>query len=482
MNKVLIVFAILVVAAIGISLSVIDQLAVAAPQTKIQFTKTITSSQDPGIGQQGFQFALLLPANQNSLYHGSVTYTSSEPVEIIVLHNLEKEDADGQATWSVDGNTIYGVSVIGPPSKAVSFDFTGAALGFRSKTPFTITASVDGWIRGEPTQITVQKVEPKPQSFTLSKPHVPISIPMRSGFFAGGPVSYIITDSSNKTFGDKITGIQKWPVEFSPRLAKTSASAQDTVYSFTNGVKGDGLYGYQGEVFSSIPGKTDSYSPLHSLITVSWKNGQRAQILDSEESILKAEKESRIKLVKTNVVINSPHIMWPGGHIQLRNSTDITEESSFDKGQVLSISNETKKVTFVAHRGWGQDGRTIYYIITDATPVGPANLLGVPDSPKLANVLSNSIVSEMYQFKNGVKGPGPLGYQASVLSSTLEEGNYIPICRVSIVEWNDPIYAGILETISDVISKKSEKKITVQLARPFSSDHVLNCPIIESLS
>lgn len=482
MNKPVVVFAVLLVSAIGISLSVIDQLAVAAPQTKIQFTKTITSSQDPGIGQQGFQFALLLPANQNSLYHGSVTYTSSEPVEVIVLHNLEKQEVNGQATWSVDGNTVYGVSVIGPPSKAVSLDFTGAALGFRSKTPFTITASIDGWIRGEPTQITVQKIEPRPQSFTLSKPHVPVSIPMHSGFFAGGPVSYIITDSSNKTFGDRITGMQKWSVEFSPRLAKAPASAQDTVYSFTNGIKGDGLYGYQGEVFSSSPAQTDSYSPLHSLITVSWKNGQKAQILNSEESILKAEKESRIKLVKTNVVINSPHIMWPGGQIQLRNSTDITDESSFDKGQVLSISNETKKVTFVAHRGWGQDGRATYYIITDATPTGPANLLGVSDSPKLANMLSNSIVSEMYQFKNGIKGPGPLGYQASILSSTLEEGNYVPVCRVSIVEWNDPTYAGILETISDIISKKSEKKITVQLARPFSSDHVVNCPIIESLS
>ncbi|WP_420888036.1 DUF7482 domain-containing protein [Candidatus Nitrosotenuis chungbukensis] len=84
---------------------------------------------------------------------------------------------------------------------------------------------------------------------------------------------------------------------------------------------------------------------------------------------------------------------------------------------------------------------------------------------KLANALSNSIVSEMYQFKNGVKGPGPLGYQASVMSSTLEEGSYVPVCRVSIVEWNDPIYAGILETVSDINSKKSEKMITVQACK-----------------
>jgi hypothetical protein len=345
-----------------------------------------------------------------------------------------------------------------------------------------VTASVDGWIRGEPTQVVIQKIEPKSQSFTLSKPHVPISIPMHLGFFAGGPVSYIITDSSNKTFGDKITGKQNWSVEFSPRLAKAPSSAQDAVYSFTNGIKGDGLYGYQNEIFSSSPAQSDSYSPLHLLITASWKQGQKAQILNSAEAVLKAEKESRLKLVKTNVVINAPHIMWPGGQLQIRNSTGVTDEESFDNGQVLSISNETRKVTFVAHRGWGLDGRTVYYIITDATPAGPANLLGVPNAPKIANVLSNSVVSEMYQFKNGVRGSGPLGYQASILSSTLEEGNYIPVCRVSIVEWSDPVYAGILETISDINNKKSEKMITVQLARPLSNDHVVNCPLIESLS
>lgn len=482
MNKIIVVSAILIILTITVSLSVIDQMVIAKSQTKIQFTKTVTSSYDPGIGQEGFQFALLLSANQNSLYHGSVTYTSSEPVEIIVLHELDKQDVRGQATWSVDGNTIYGISVIAPPSKASSLDFTGAALGFRSKVPFTTTASVDGWIRGQPTEVTLQKIEPKSQSFALPKSHVPVSIPMHPGFFAGGPVSYIITDSSNKTFGDRISGKQNWPVGFSPRLGKVSSSAQDTIYSFTNGIKGDGVYGYQGEIFSNSPAQSDLYSPLHSLITVSWKIGQKAQILDSIEAVLKAEKEGRVKLVKTNMVINTPHVSWPGGQLQLRNSTDITDESSFDKGQVLSISNDTKKVTFVAHRGWGPDGRTTYYIITDATPTGPANLLGVPVAPKLANVLSNSIVSEMYQFKNGVRGPGPLGYQASILSSTLEEGNYIPVCRVSIVEWNDPIYAGILETISDINNKKSEKKITVQLARPLSNDHIVNCPLIESLN
>ena len=37
----------------------------------------------------------------------------------------------------------------------------------------------------------------------------------------------------------------------------------------------------------------------------------------------------------------------------------------------------------------GPDGRTIYYIVTDATPTGPADMMGVVDAPKLAQTLAS---------------------------------------------------------------------------------------------
>jgi hypothetical protein len=37
----------------------------------------------------------------------------------------------------------------------------------------------------------------------------------------------------------------------------------------------------------------------------------------------------------------------------------------------------------------------------------------------------------------------------------------------------------ILETMSDIDSKKSDGSIFVTLARPLSSDHVINCPVID---
>ncbi len=455
-----------------------DDLAVAKPQSKVHFTKTITSSQDPGVGQDSYQFALVLSPTQGSLYTGSLTYAASEAVEVVVLHELDKTDASGQPTWTVDGNTIYAMSVI-EPSKARSFDFTGVALAFRSKNPFTVTTSVDGWIRGQPVELVIQKFEIKEKSFSLPDAHVQVTIPMRVGFFNKDSVYYILTDSSNKTLAEKITEKQNWPVQFAPKLRWSPASSQDTIYVFTNGLAGEGIYGFQGEVFSSTPAQIESYSSLRTLVSVSWKVGQKPQILDSAEDVLKAEKDSRIKLVRTNVTINTPQVVWPEGQLFVRNETTTSNEA-FEKGQVVGLDKDAKKVTFVAHRGWGPDGRTIYYIIPDATPKGPADLMGVPASPKLANVLSGVAFSDMYQFKNGFKGSGQLGFQASIISSKLDE-SYVPICRVSIVEWKESASAFILQTVSDINKKKSAGDVFVTLARPLSNDHVVNCPLIEPI-
>ena len=468
MNK-FVIFAIIAIPALAVSFLVSDPFAVAKPQSKVHFTKTFVSSTDPGSGNG--QFALVLAPNRDSIYTGSLTFTANNPVEILVLHQIPSKDSRGQPTWSVDGNTIYGLTEI-EAKKAGTFDFTGSAVAFRSALPFVVTTSVDGWIRGQPVELISQTYEIKEQQIELLDQNIPVAIPMRDGFYGKGQLSYIITDSSNKTISDKLTQKQGWNVKFAPKLRWAPASAQDTIYAFTNGIKGDGIYGFQGEVFGVTPAHKE-YTPLASLVTVSWKAGQKPQELQSAEDILKAEKDSRLRLTKTNVTVNVPQIIWPGGQIQTTNSTVL------DNVQVLEINKDSKKVTFVAHRAWGPDGRTTYYIIPDATPRGPADIMKVPVSGKLAKIATSNVISEMYQFKNGVKGSGPLGFQPSVLSSALDE-RYVPICRISIVEWKDAKSAIPLQTISDIESKKSDGSVFVTLARPQSEDHIVNCPIIES--
>lgn len=466
MNK-FIIFALLIIPIIAILFLVSDPFAVAKPQTKVHFTKTFTSSNDPSGGSG--QFVLVLAPNKNSIYTGSLTYTANSPVEILVLHEIPKQDSKGQPTWSVDSTTLYGLTEI-EAKNAGTFDFTGAAVAFRSKNPFVVTTSVDAWIRGQPIELIAQTYEIKEREITLADQNIPVAIPMRVGFFEKQSLSYIMTDSSNQTISEKISQKQGWHIKFAPKLRWVSTSTLDTTYVFTNGIKGDGIYGFQSEVFGTTPAQKE-YTPLNNIVLVSWKAGQKPQELQSVSDVLKAEKDSRIKLTKTDITINTPQIIWPGGQIFTANGTD--------KAQVLEINNGTRKVTFVAHRSWGPDGRTTYYIMPDATPKGPADIMKVPVSSKLAKLATSNVLSEMYQFKNGIMGAGPLGFQPNVLTSVIDE-NYVPVCRVSIVEWKDEKSAIPLQTISDIESKKADGSIFVTLARPLSEDHIVNCPIIES--
>jgi len=134
-------------------------------------------------------------------------------------------------------------------------------------------------------------------------------------------------------------------------------------------------------------------------------------------------------------------------------------------------------VTFVAHRGWGPDGRTTYCIITDATPSAPAETMGVIHSTTSSTPISNA--ADLFQFQNGIKGSGLLGFQPGITSAAPGDENYNPMWKIYIVEWNDPESAKILESKNDIDSFKKDDKITVSIARPMNSEYIVNCPLID---
>jgi hypothetical protein len=483
LNRLFIVFILGIFITGILTISLISDNFVDANSTKkINFTKTITSSQDPGQGHENHQLALILSPNEGTLYDGSMTFTSSEPVEIVVLHEISNNDAKGQPTWTIDGNTIYAISLSDLKTKSGSFEFTGAALALHSinSKEFTATVSVDGWTRGQPTEIIMQKIEvQKEPSLLLSRSNVAATIPIHEGLYNGNSTFYIITDSSQQEYAEMITKKQGWKVEIAPSIEKISEDTLQTIFIFKNGVKGDGIYRHQKEIFSSTPSQELEYSGLNSVIEVTWKKGQNAMILGSYEEVMDAEKDGRVEFNKTGVVINAPQILWPGGQMLVRDDKQITDDLAFSGGQITELNKDEMTVTFVAHRGWGPDGKTIYYIVTDATPSAPAEMIGVPFSPTSENLLTNSSAADLFQFKNGIKGSGPLGFQPIIVTVTPENKNYSPIWRIYNVEWNNPENAKILETISDINSFKASDLISVSLARPMNSHHMINSPLID---
>ncbi len=482
MNKYIIIIAIIgVVTAIFSAPLLSDQLANAKVLRKIQFTQTLVSSQDPGQGHESHQLALILAPNKGTLYHGSLTYTANQPVQIVVLHEIDKADSKGQPTWTVDGNTIYGLTLVDPGTNAGSFEFTGAALALHTtKTDkFTATVSVDGWIRGQTPEAMQQATSAIEQSLKLSRASVPAIIPLHKGLYDGKPVYYIITDSSDKTYADTISQKQKWKVAVAPPLSKTPKASLGDVYVFTNGVIGSGINLSQGEVFTSTADQTDNYTAVRSVIEVKWRAAMHPELLDSVQKILDAEKAGKVELQKLDVVLNMPQIVWPAGQMPLREDKNISDDSPYVGGQVVNIDTDKMQVTFVAHRGWGPDGRTIYYIVTDATPDGPAKMMGVVNAPTLAKTLVSPAAVDLFQFTNGIKGTGPLGFQAGIGGAAPGQDTYSPLWRINVITWKDPAGAKVLENIGDINALKADGKIEVELAKPMNADHVVNCPFID---
>jgi hypothetical protein len=313
----------------------------------------------------------------------------------------------------------------------------------------------------------------------LSRANVPAKIPMHQGFYNGGDVYYIITDSSDKTHADVISKNQKWKVELAPLLKNAPAKALSKTYMFTNGISGGGVHGYQGEVFTSTPAQPDVYSALTSHVHVTWKDGTAPRVLNSEKAIIDAEKKGEISLSPLEVVLNMPQIIWPDGQMMVKTDKTLSDDTPYVGGQVLDIDTKGKTVTFIAHRGWGPDGRTIYYIVTDATPSGPAEMMGVTSAPTSASLIANSAAVDLFQFTNGIKGSGPMGFQAGIASGALGDADYSPMWRINVIGWKDANNAALLENISDITAYQKAGLIDISLARPMDSDHIVNCPFID---
>jgi hypothetical protein len=313
----------------------------------------------------------------------------------------------------------------------------------------------------------------------LSRANVPATIPMHQGYYNGEAVYYIITDSSDPTHADIITKNQGWKVELAPLLVNAPDAALSKTYMFTNGVKGNGVHGFQGEVFTSTPAQADVYSALTSHVHVTWDDAATPTTLDSEKAIMDAVDKGLVTLTNLDVVLNMPQIVWPEGQMNVKADKTLTDETPYGGGQVLDIDMDEMTVTFIAHRGWGPDGRTIYYIVTDATPVDPANMMGVTNAPANAALIANSAAVDLFQFMNGIKGSGPMGFQAGIAASAPGDSNYSPMWRIFMIGWDDPASASLLENKADIDAYQQAGLISINLARPMDADHIVNCPFID---
>ena len=104
---------------------------------------TLTSIQDPGQGHSSHQLALILPPSDKP-YHGTLTYSASEPIQLVTLVPISDSDKKGQMVYTIDGKTWFGLVFVDPGNTMGTWQFSGNALAVHTihTTPFQVSYTV----------------------------------------------------------------------------------------------------------------------------------------------------------------------------------------------------------------------------------------------------------------------------------------------------------------------------------------------------
>ena len=136
--------------------------------------------------------------------------------------------------------------------------------------------------------------------------------PLVKGFYRGREVQFIHTEASDPQVAEMLTRMMGPKVVLVPNLAQAPTSLLAPVYVFTNGVRGEGPFGFQPDVFPSVPGDA-GYTPLRTVLLAGWKEGMSPRELRSAEEVQAAEARGEIATTRSGAVVNMPILIWPGG-------------------------------------------------------------------------------------------------------------------------------------------------------------------------
>ena len=147
-----------------------------------------------------------------------------------------------------------------------------------------------------------------PQTAEMPKAELPAG----KAWADGKEIYFVHTEASDPGVAETLTNMMESPVILVPSLADMPAESLANVYVFTNGIAGDGPFGFQADVFDNPPG-SDGYTPLRRLNVVTWTDESAARELIHVDDVLAAEAAGEVTIEQPGVVINMPFVVWDGG-------------------------------------------------------------------------------------------------------------------------------------------------------------------------
>jgi len=113
------------------------------------------------------------------------------------------------------------------------------------------------------------------------------------------------------------------------------------------------------------------------------------------------------------------------------------------------------------------EGQEIYFMHTEVSDEGVAKILTnmmnspVLIVPSLAKA-TDDMLANVYVFKNGLKGMGPLGFQPDVFDNPPGTDGYRPLRRLILVTWQDEKGARELKSLAEVKAALDKGELTTE--------------------
>ncbi|WP_238523160.1 cupredoxin domain-containing protein [Nitrosopumilus maritimus] len=102
------------------------------------------SMQDPGVGHEEHQLAILLAPSENT-YAGTLRYDASEPIQLVSLRGPLGSDETAGKIWTPDGKTKFELTLVDQESSSGEWDFSGNALAVHTfnTNQFVVDVQID---------------------------------------------------------------------------------------------------------------------------------------------------------------------------------------------------------------------------------------------------------------------------------------------------------------------------------------------------
>lgn len=124
------------------------------------------------------------------------------------------------------------------------------------------------------------------------------------------------------------------------------------------------------------------------------------------------------------------------------------------------------------------EGEDAYFIHTETSDAKVANMLTkmmgpqVVHLPKLAEI-PDTLLADMYVFKNGIEGNGPFGFQPDIIASVPGDPGYSPLRSIKLVTWNEGDDPQTLKTMDTLMQARKNGELTIQ-----DPGIVVNMPVL----